>query len=475
MNALRGVVALAVLALAAPAASHAQGFQISEHGMCATARGGTGIALPCADGSAIWFNPAGIVGRRGLTVGLGGHVVVAGGNFTDDVTQNVTDIQNSPIPVPHAYLTYGVSERLAFGIGAFVPYGLGTEWPVEFEGRYLGYDNYLQSIYVQPTVAVRPHPVITIGAGVDAVLSTVRLTQRIDLAPVVLDPATGTTFGQLGIPVGTDFANVVLDGSGRTRFTAHVGIILQPADWFRIGARYLSRTRVTYDGKVDFEPVETGIILPPGNPISLAEPLLPDDQPLPLDDVLAAQGLFLPGRELADSTGEASIAMPDQLRAGIAVRVRPSLWVLAEWGWTNWSEYDRVPVDFDNAATPDLVVDGNYEDVHTFKAGIDWALSPRWTVRAGYLRHAGASPDEHVTPLLPEGDRNAFSGGFGWRMSDRFTIDVGYQYVRQDKRRGRVVDPPPGLSPQQVVDEINSGVYTFGGHQIGTTLTMRFF
>src|SRR5437667_445077 len=40
----------------------AQGFGIYEQGTCAMGRAGTGIAAPCGDGSAIFFNPAGLAG-----------------------------------------------------------------------------------------------------------------------------------------------------------------------------------------------------------------------------------------------------------------------------------------------------------------------------------------------------------------------------------------------------------------------------
>ena len=46
----------------APAGLAAQGYGIYEHGTCMMGRAGTGTATPCADGSAIFFNPAGIFG-----------------------------------------------------------------------------------------------------------------------------------------------------------------------------------------------------------------------------------------------------------------------------------------------------------------------------------------------------------------------------------------------------------------------------
>ena len=49
----------------------------------------------------------------------------------------------------------------------FVPYGLETDWPETFEGRFLGYKSVVQGIYLQPTLAFRLNDRIGIGAGVD--------------------------------------------------------------------------------------------------------------------------------------------------------------------------------------------------------------------------------------------------------------------------------------------------------------------
>ena len=57
-------IPLAVL----PAAVLAQGYGVYEQGTCVMARAGTGVASPCADGSSIYFNPAGIATATGSTV-----------------------------------------------------------------------------------------------------------------------------------------------------------------------------------------------------------------------------------------------------------------------------------------------------------------------------------------------------------------------------------------------------------------------
>jgi long-chain fatty acid transport protein len=60
----------------------AQGYGVYEQGACAMARAGAAVASPCADGSAIFFNPAAIAtGRDGSTLSAGGTLIGPRGDF----------------------------------------------------------------------------------------------------------------------------------------------------------------------------------------------------------------------------------------------------------------------------------------------------------------------------------------------------------------------------------------------------------
>src|SRR5881398_3297801 len=68
-----------------PALLGAQGFGIYEQGACSMGRAGTGVAAPCADGSAIFFNPAGLAGVKGGRATIGVTLLRINGGVTDDV------------------------------------------------------------------------------------------------------------------------------------------------------------------------------------------------------------------------------------------------------------------------------------------------------------------------------------------------------------------------------------------------------
>src|SRR5256712_5690153 len=184
-----------------PALLGAQGFGIYEQGACSMGRAGTGVAVPCTDGSAIFFNPAGLAGLKGGRATVGLTLLDVEGGFTDDIFQHTTKLNDPFLAIPQVYVAYGVTPKLGVGIGLFAPYGLQTRWPLSFDGRFAGYDNILRSVYLQPTVAYQVTPWLSLGGGFDVVFGKVELKQRLDLA----DPPVPTA---LGGPAGTPVSQV---------------------------------------------------------------------------------------------------------------------------------------------------------------------------------------------------------------------------------------------------------------------------
>src|SRR5438309_7636835 len=175
-----------LLVTAAPTLLGAQGFGIYEQGTCAMGRAGAGVAAPCSDGSAMFFNPAGLAGltRGHLTIGV--TLLDVQGGFTDDVFQQKTKLDDPLLAIPQVYISYAATPKLGIGVGLFAPYGLETRWPLSFDGRFTGYDNIIRTIYIQPTAAYQVTPWLSLGAGLDIVDGKVELNQRLDLADQAL-------------------------------------------------------------------------------------------------------------------------------------------------------------------------------------------------------------------------------------------------------------------------------------------------
>jgi len=459
----------------------AQGFSVYEHGSCAMARAGATVAAPCNDGSAVFYNPAGIAGKKGATISLGTTVVAASGEWRPE-TGNSSELQNDPILVPHGYLTYGLNEKLAVGLGLYVPYGLGTKWPTkDFLGRFLGYDNSLQSIYIQPTIAYQLSDKLSVGGGLTYVMGKIEINQRLDVSEQVTQLGQAQVpFTVLGAPVGSDFADGKLEGDG-TGFGANFGVHFKATDRLSFGVKYLTKVKIDYDGTADFTAIALQNAADPTNwtlkaalspqaPAGTPIRLIPAGVGVTMDQALKAgiAAQFIGTGKLVDQSIKATLSMPAQLIAGIAFQAAPKLLLLGDYQWTQWSSFKEIKVEFETYTSTRYEL---YKDTHAFRVGADYAFSDAFVLRAGALMHSAAAPDETVTPLLPEGNRKEATIGAGFHLTKAIELNAAYQYLKQDDREGRVREAAAGAQPTTA---LNSGTYSFSGNLFGATLTFHF-
>jgi len=457
--------ALALLAgassLVAASGLAAQGFGVYEHSTCAMGRAGVTAARPCSDGSGIYFNPAGLAGLSGTQLSAGVTFIGAHGSFTDDFLAQQSDLKNSVIPVPNIYFTSQVNPKLTAGIGLYAPYGLQTKWDENTSpGRFLGYFTDIRSIYVQPTVGYQVSPSLKLGIGVAYIHSTLKLKQRTDLSTQVVPPAlavpaglpAGTSFATLGVATGTDFANASLEASGNG-FAVNFGAIFKINDQLSIGGHWLTRKEIKYKGDATFTQVPTGLLLP----VAIG----PVPAGTPVDGLLG--GLFATGAPLANGPVSTSITMPPQGSLGFAYKVNNDWSVMADWQYVVWGWFNTVNIDFENPGTPDLVLHPQNKDTHGFRFGTEYQYNAKVMLRGGYLYHGGASPDNFVTPLLPEGPRNEFTIGAGIKLTPELHADLAYQYIKQNDRRGTVN-----------LAQGNTGLYQFSANLFALGLSYTF-
>jgi long-chain fatty acid transport protein len=454
---IRAVVLNVVVGSACiPALVQGQGFGIYEQGACVMSRGGAGVAEPCDDGSAVYLNPAGITGPKGILVSGGATVVFGSGSFTSD--QGLTSELDSGVAAPpHAYFQYRATDTVAIAVGLYAPYGLSIKWPLDFGGRFVSYDSSLKTFYLQPTVAYAISDGVSVGGGLTIAMSSVNLRRRQDLAAAPLGSVPGATFGLL-VDNQTDFVDTSLSASGAKGLGANIGVIVKAHDRVRIGARYLTHVKLAYDGRSSFAPIAASYRVTKENPLGL-----PIGTPL---DTFVSQV----AGALEDQDVSTELDMPAQLVVGLSVHASPRLKIFGDYQWIGWSAFDTVILDFSNPVPPDEHLVQNYRDTSAVRVGMEFMAAPALRVSGGYFYNQAAAPDETVTPLLPEARRNHVTAGVGWNFHSSITIDVAYQFVRHADRRGRIVNPAAGELPTVA---LNSGVYRSRADLLGITLTYR--
>lgn len=462
MTVLRAPTLVMLLGLGAACGAHAQGFQLNEIGTCAVARGQAVTASPCKDPSVIYWNPAAAASLEGWSIYAGAAAVIVGGGFTADTSRRVFD-GDVPVSVPpHVFVNYGSKDdRWAAGLGAYVPYGLTSQWHSDFPGRFEALKASLTTVYIQPNVAYRFAPNWEVGGGPVFGYSKVELRQSLDLAQQQVAP--GLTFGQLGVAAQTEFARAKLSGSA-TAFGFNVGVHGSlGADW-EIGARYLSQLDFHYnDADATFSQVPTNLVLSAGNPLGVPAGT-------PVDALVGAE--FAPGAPLSAQKVSTRIKHPAQVQVGLGYSGILNTRLEGDFEWTQFSSFDQLPIDFSGPASgQSRTLLEDYQNSWSIRVGAERAFAVGIKGRVGFTYVKSPAPDETVTPLLPDMNRRNYTAGVGVPLSPRYTLDAAYLHVDTSGRRGRIVER---TSAGQTALDLNSGFYTLDANVVSLSIRANF-
>jgi long-chain fatty acid transport protein len=373
---MRFILTLAVLSLVLPTLVFSGGFQINEHGARATGMAGAFVTSYAP--ISIFYNPAGLAYLKGTNLSLGTTLIFPSARFRGPYQLNTTQESKMVKQVfypSNLYLTHTLEGGLAFGIGVFNPYGLGSKWPEDWVGRSITVQSDLATFYINPTIAYAFSDELSLGFGFDYVYSTVTLTRKV------------TTFNPE--------VDVKLKGSG-TGVGYNLGALLK-FNFISLGFSYRSQVKVNYSGTAEFK------------------------KPAVLDPLL-------PGGNI-----KTSVKMPDIVMAGVGFSGK-DFTVEFAYQFTRWSTYDVVEIDFENetSAQKDQKLERYYHNASIYRAGLEYRLG-NFALRGGIAYDQNPIDDKYVEPSLPDADRWEFTLGAGYTMGN-LTVDLGYMFVRFKQR-----------------------------------------
>jgi long-chain fatty acid transport protein len=203
----------------------ALGFRLADQDPKATARGNAFVAT--ADNpSAIYYNPAGIMQLDGHDVRLGGYGIWPNSDYHSPALGVSTETVDNFYAAPQVYYTFNPEKApVAFGLGLYSPYGLGTEWPEDGPFRTIATDASIMYLSINPVLAVKPHKAVSLGVGFTANWAKAKFERGI------LMPGDRFEF----------------EGDGWD-FGWNAGVMIQPIEQISIGVMFRSATTVKHDG-----------------------------------------------------------------------------------------------------------------------------------------------------------------------------------------------------------------------------------
>lgn len=396
------------------------GLALYEHSSRAVALGGAFVAQ-ADDPSALYYNPAGITSLDGIQVMAGCSIITPYLTITDTGGKSEDAVTNTFLP-PHLYVTYKLNDRFSFGLGMFSPFGLATEFDENWEGRYNSYLASLNSVNMNPNIAVKIIDSLSVAMGCSVQYMTVKFKQKIRPADVIRANESNIKMG-IAQSYGLDPDSVEADQAYQVNFlnnAAALGDINQELEGdhidmgFNIAVHYQPADRLSF-GITYRSPIDQDL-----------------DGDAYYDNVSDIPGVFNFSDVFYNASCSAKLSLPDFLTMGAAYKATENLTLEADAWLTRWSRYKNLPLFIGNGLG-DRTEQKNYDDTWSFRLGAEYKFSDTWTGRLGYAYDPSPVPDETVDYMLPDSDRHLFSIGTGFRYG-KFAADACFLYMTAEDR-----------------------------------------
>jgi long-chain fatty acid transport protein len=205
----RSIPLLGVLLVCMSSTALAGGFLLYEHGAAGTGMAGARTAS-CDDAQALYHNPAAITELEGLQLELGVTGALAAVDYQaakdppdrsytrvfDGSVHDINDGQNDAsskkkmYTPAHFYASYQIADiGVTAGLGFNNPFGLGSYWEPNFDGRFIGTETEMITHIFRPVVAVdiakllgfKDKLKVSVAGGYNFVYATARLSKHVDL------------------------------------------------------------------------------------------------------------------------------------------------------------------------------------------------------------------------------------------------------------------------------------------------------
>jgi long-chain fatty acid transport protein len=392
--------------------AHAAGFAIFTHGASALGQGNA-VTAHSDNPSTIFYNPALMNRLEGTQFQVGTTAIFTSREFESNLPGGSTSDDAVFFPSTF-YATHKFNDKVSAGLGVFNPFGLGTEWADDWEGRYLATKSELTTFNINPVLSYQVTPSLSVAAGVDIILLDATLERKIP----------SIALAAIGFPPGVDIGQK-FEGDG-TGVGFNVAVAYDLTKDLTFGASYRSEVEVDIKGDATFS-----------------------------SNVLPVSAL--------NSGGKTEITLPQQVTAALAYKGIDKLTLEAGLRWEGWSSFDKLTITLDNGAVDETP--RNWKNSWGANVGAKYQVSDTVALLAGYVWGETAVPDSTFDPSIPDADTHVFCVGTDLDFQ-AWNIALSYAYqLYEDRTKNN--DTKPLLPPA-------NGVYKSDAHLLAMSVGYKF-
>ncbi|MBK6756173.1 MAG: outer membrane protein transport protein [Moraxellaceae bacterium] len=364
---------LALMIAVASGSAWSAGFALNEQSIKSMGMAQAGRASAAADATTLFGNPAGMTQLEGTNLS-GNATFIYVPTDIENVQGSQAGTNNGdmipPTWVGSGFISHQMSDDLSIGIGNFAPFGLASNYESSFQGRYFGDKSKVKVIGIQPTIAYKLTPELSIGVGV----SVSQLEGTLSKYSVGLQDPVEVN--------GDDIS-----------YGYNVGVLWQVMPQTRIGFDYRSKTEYSLEGTTEL----TGI------------------------------GVKFPATLDISTPATFELSLSHALNPNVNVHSSISLtqWSVLE---------NLVIKNGGGASGPfkSSTEELDWKDSWAYSVGADWKAGDALTLRAGLGIDKTPVSDAHRSVRVPSEDRMVATLGLSYPINDSTSIDVAYMFLKED-------------------------------------------
>lgn len=374
---------LIALALGAARAS-AGGMWVYEIATPDVATASAGRAALANDASTAFGNPAGMT-RTGtqLLFGLSPLLVTTEFDVGTGTTIPGTDGGNAGgfVPAGGVYGVYSPMKDLALGMALNSYAGGAMSYESNWVGRYITTETELLTFNLNPSIAYRVLPWLSLGAGFSAQWAKLKdelaINNALEGLPDGFMKFEDTNFG----------------------FGGNVGALFEIDALTRIGLTYRSQVDQSFDDVPAFGQLGPG-----------------------LEDALRRAGVL-------NSNLGLDISIPQEVVLSAYRAITEDLAVMASFNWQNWAQFGEINVSLSTAPPRTKAVDANLDDTFQGAVGVHYRLGEPTLLMLGFAYDSSAATKATRSPALPVDQQLRFAAGVQYEINENYSVSAAYEYA----------------------------------------------
>lgn len=157
--------------------AHAAAYALMEQSASGLGNAHAGLAAVAEDASTLHFNPAGLTYVDGRQVVAAGHARVSSLRFRNQAGHAEAGNAGATLWTPSLYIAADLDDKLKLGLGITTPFGQEIDYAPSWSGAPQALASRLRTVNLNPTLAWRVSPRLSLGAGLNWQQIDVRSTR----------------------------------------------------------------------------------------------------------------------------------------------------------------------------------------------------------------------------------------------------------------------------------------------------------